>query len=387
MISIWERETFYADTDVLIAGGGLAGLWTAYELLLARPGMRVTICEQQLLPALASTRNAGFACFGSPGELWADLQQMGESAMWQVVENRYRGIARTRAVLGDAAIEFDGSGGYELYPENEAWNGSALDDKLALLNKDFETFTGIKHTYTNQTGQMAGLGLQGFAAMAGNSVEGGLHSGRVVEGLKNLICQMGAKYLAGFSVMNNAGETTGKALLQALDGSTTLELRTQFIIWATNASLGKLPAFEGRVKPARGQVLLSPPVQGLRLKGTFHYDEGYYYFRNLQNRLLIGGARNTAFAEEETLEPAATQKIGDALRWFVQQHLPQVAPVLHQTNEWLHWAGIMGMTHDKKPILEEIVSGQWAILACNGMGVALTPIAAQQLAGQIISSL
>ncbi|MCU0375113.1 MAG: FAD-binding oxidoreductase [Chitinophagaceae bacterium] len=387
MISIWERETFYADADVLIAGGGLAGLWTAYELLLARPGVRVTICEQQLLPALASTRNAGFACFGSPGELWADLQQMGEAAMWQVVENRYRGIARTRAVLGDAAIEFDCSGGYELYPEDEDWNGSALEDKLALLNKGFEAFTGIKDLYTHQSGKMAGMDLKGFAAMAGNSIEGGLHSGKVVEGLKKLVTQMGARYLAGHKVLQPAGEAQGRVSLLTAATGNIISLRTATIIWATNAGLGGLPALAGRVVPARGQVLLSPPVAGLSLRGTFHYDEGYYYFRNLQNRLLIGGARNIAFTDEETLEPATTPQIGNALLNFVRQHLPQVAPALPHKEEWLHWAGIMGMTPNKQPILEKIAANEWALLACNGMGVALTPIAAQQLARQVLSSL
>jgi glycine/D-amino acid oxidase-like deaminating enzyme len=387
MISIWERETFYADTDVLIAGGGLLGLWTAYELLLARPRLRVTICEQQLLPALASTRNAGFACFGSPGELWADLQKMGDAAMWQVVENRYRGIARTRAVLGDAAIEFDCCGGYELYPENEDWNGSALEDKLALLNKGFEAITGIKDLFTHQSGKMAGMGLEGFAAMAGNSVEGGLHSGKLLEALKKLVTQMGARYLTGHKVLQPAGQAQGTVSLLTAASGNTISLRTAAIIWATNASLGGLPALAGRVVPARGQVLLSPPVAGLSLRGTFHYNEGYYYFRNLHNRLLMGGARNIAFADEETLEPATTSQIGNALFDFVRQHLPEVAPVLPYKEEWMHWAGIMGMTPNKQPILEKIANCEWAILACNGMGVSLAPIAAQQLASQVLSSL
>ena len=33
------------------------------------------------------------------------------------------------------------------------------------------------------------------------------------------------------------------------------------------------------------------------LKGAFHYDEGYVYFRNIDNRVLLGGGRNLAKAE------------------------------------------------------------------------------------------
>ncbi len=56
--------------------------------------------------------------------------------------------------------------------------------------------------------------------------------------------------------------------------------------------------------PVRSQILLTEPIENLKLKGTFHYDEGYIYFRN---RILLGGARNLDFQTEETTELETTE--------------------------------------------------------------------------------
>jgi glycine/D-amino acid oxidase-like deaminating enzyme len=71
------------------------------------------------------------------------------------------------------------------------------------------------------------------------------------------------------------------------------------VIYCTNAFSSKFLKNENII-PARGQILLTEPIEGLKLKGTFHYDEGFYYFRNLGNRVLLGGGRNQDFKTEET---------------------------------------------------------------------------------------
>jgi len=386
MISIWEQESFYRDTDVLIAGGGLMGLWTAYELTRQKPGLRVTICEALPVPALASTRNAGFACFGSPGELWSDLQTMGEDAMWQVVEMRYKGIQKILSVFGAAAIDFEPSGGYELYDHNPEWNGDGLQDKLELLNKGFYPISGVKSMYANCTNAIEQFGLASFAAMAGNSIEGGLHSGKLVMALQQLVRQQGVVYLEGHAILSSSKSKTNLWMLQDIRKGDYKQVKANTVIWATNAWLSQQAGMQPTVTPARGQVLLSPPVEGLKLFGTFHYHEGYYYFRNLGNRLLIGGARNHAFAEEETTVDLPTKKIRGHLEAFIREKFPQVAPLLGQPG-WQNWAGIMGMSAQKLPVVKEMEPGQWAAFACNGMGVALTPMVGEEVAKAVIFAL
>ena len=48
------------DVDVAIVGGGMTGLWTAYYLKKADPGLRIAIVEQRFVGFGASGRNGGW---------------------------------------------------------------------------------------------------------------------------------------------------------------------------------------------------------------------------------------------------------------------------------------------------------------------------------------
>src|SRR5690349_24183856 len=95
-ISLWEKESFYSQADVIIAGSGFVGLWSAYYLKKKHPKLRITIIDRGVIPTGASTRNAGFACFGSVTELVKDTAMMGEEKMLWLVEMRYRGLEKIK---------------------------------------------------------------------------------------------------------------------------------------------------------------------------------------------------------------------------------------------------------------------------------------------------
>ena len=52
-----------AEVDVAVLGGGYSGLWTAYYLLRAKPGLRVAVVEREIVGFGASGRNGGW-CSG-----------------------------------------------------------------------------------------------------------------------------------------------------------------------------------------------------------------------------------------------------------------------------------------------------------------------------------
>jgi glycine/D-amino acid oxidase-like deaminating enzyme len=60
-----------------LQGSGFAGLWSALFLKKKHPEAKVTLLDRGLIPTGASTRNAGFACFGSLTELVHDAETMG----------------------------------------------------------------------------------------------------------------------------------------------------------------------------------------------------------------------------------------------------------------------------------------------------------------------
>src|SRR6478672_7369220 len=114
MLSIWEKESFFAPKDVIIIGSGFVGLWSAYYIKKRFPKKTVTILERGIIPTGASTRNAGFACFGSLTELMEDAAQVGMDKTLQLVEMRYKGLERIQQVFKRRRIDFELTGGYDL---------------------------------------------------------------------------------------------------------------------------------------------------------------------------------------------------------------------------------------------------------------------------------
>ncbi|NNC82899.1 MAG: FAD-binding oxidoreductase, partial [Flavobacteriales bacterium] len=119
--------------------------------------------------------------------------------------------------------------------------------------------------------------------------------------------------------------------------------------------------------PARAQVLITDPIPELGWQGTFHYDEGYYYFRNVGERVLLGGGRNLDIEGETTSELKTTKHIQDALEKLLKEViLPDRVFVISQ-----RWAGIMGVGPVKEPIVRYVSNRIIAAVRLGGMGVAI----------------
>jgi glycine/D-amino acid oxidase-like deaminating enzyme len=144
------------------------------------------------------------------------------------------------------------------------------------------------------------------------------------------------------------------------------KLNSKRVVVATNGFANQLLKLKD-VNPARAQVLITKPINNLKIKGTFHYDEGYYYFRNIGNRVLFGGGRNLDFIEETSTEFVLNSKI--------HKHLDKLLKsiILPNTNFEVEqrWCGIMGVGTEKKPIIKKISPNIVCAVRMGGMGVAI----------------
>ena len=149
---------------------------------------------------------------------------------------------------------------------------------------------------------------------------------------------------------------------------------TQKLLFATNGFAEKIT--NNQVKPARAQVLITEPIPNLDIKGTFHLDKGYYYFRNIDDRILLGGGRNLDFEGETTTEFGQTE--------LIQNHLEKLLKeVILPTTEYKiahRWSGIMGMGSSKKPIVEPLSENVFCGVRLGGMGVAIGSLIGKELA-------
>ena len=179
----------------------------------------------------------------------------------------------------------------------------------------------------------------------------------------------------GIRILNNItvesfSEENGQVLLK----TDQFELKTPKLLITTNGFAFQLGI--PSVKPARAQVLITEPIEDLQLRGTFHLEEGFYYFRNIDNRILLGGGRNLDFEAEETIHLEQTQLIQDKLESLLQQViLPgKEVKIAHR------WSGIMGVGGQKKPIVEQISKNVYCGVRLGGMGVAIGSLVGKELA-------
>jgi len=363
-ISVWEKESFYAPRDVIIVGSGFVGLWSAYYLKKNNPKLSVSIVDRGIIPTGASTRNAGFACFGSATELIADTLSIGEDKMLDIVEMRYKGLKKIRKVFRDKKISYEELGGYELITDTQQMNINILRSNIDWLNQKLKKITRRPKTFQLNDTKIAGFGFSGAHHLIENKLEGQLHSGKLCQALLQLIQSMGVTVLNNIEI-KSFEKINGKIELQT---NQPFNLSTTKLLICTNAFAKQLlPAMD--VEPARGQILVTSPIAGLKFKGTFHYDEGFYYFRNLGDRVLLGGARNKAFEQEHTYELSTSDQIQQELERFLRE---VILPGESYSID-LRWSGIMGIGNEKKPILEEISDNIFCAVRMAGMGVALAP--------------
>ena len=370
-ISIWEKETFFAPQDIIIVGSGFVGLWSAFFLKKKHPKRKITVVDRGIIPTGASTRNAGFACFGSLSELVSDAKTMGTDGMLHLVEMRFKGLEQIQKHVGKKKIDFSLSGGYELY-EGEIIASEKLDENIHYLNSLLKTITDTKKTYRLADEKIADFGFGKTKHLVENKLEGYLHSGKLLQTLLREVQGMGVTVLTGVEIKN----------LQPSENEVVIETAHHFQFTAKNVLLctnaftkGLVPELD--IVPARGQVILTSPIKNLPFEGTFHSDEGFYYFRNLSDRVLLGGARNKAFEEEETHVMHTSETIQEEL----ERYLADVVLPAFQGQYTIdqRWSGIMAFGKEKSPIVKQLAHNLFCAVRMSGMGVALAPVVAQQV--------
>jgi gamma-glutamylputrescine oxidase len=374
-VSIWEKESFFAPADIVIAGSGLVGLWSAWYLKRRSPSLRITIVERGLIPTGASTRNAGFACYGSLTELVANAREMGDDKMLELVEMRYKGIRRIRKTFSNAEIDFEKLGGYELFTSTSPTTASSGADELRStidrLNRMLKQITGEHKTFRLQNEKLNAFGFAGVKYLVDNRTEGQLHSGKLCQALLRLVQSMDVTVLNNIEI-REFEKVNGYLLLHTQH---SFPLIASQLLVCTNAFARELlPQLD--IAPARGQVLVTSPINGLPFKGTFHFDEGFYYFRNLGDRVLLGGSRNLALDAETTTEMIVTDTIQQELERFLRE---VILPGRHYTID-SRWSGIMGMGSGKMPTVRAVNDHVFCAVGMGGMGVALAPIVGEQVA-------
>lgn len=368
-LSYWEIKSWLTDIDFCIVGSGIVGLNCALQLKKRFPKSKILVLEKGTLPQGASTKNAGFACFGSLSEILDDLKSHNEEEVVQLIKRRVNGLKLLRQNLGDSVIDYQQLGGYELFLEtdNELFENCMsqkevinkllkpiFKDSVFSLKDNIFNFKNLKDQYVF------------------NKFEGQIDTGSMMEALLSKALSKGIKILNSIEVKRFA-EANDSVKIE----TNQFEFSTSKLLIATNGFASQL--INEQVKPARAQVLITKPIKNLKIKGSFHLDKGYYYFRNVNDRILFGGGRHLDFLAEQTFNLAQTEIIQNKLEILLETSLLQDIPfeIEHR------WSGIMGVGNQKKAIVKQLSNHVYCGVRLGGMGVAIGSSIGQELSNLI----
>ncbi|MFT6324823.1 MAG: glycine/D-amino acid oxidase-like deaminating enzyme [Halieaceae bacterium] len=343
---------------MIIVGGGISGLSTAISIVEKNKNVQVLILEKSVFPSGASTKNAGFACFGSISELLSDIAVMGTEKCLELVNKRWSGLQKLRARFTDDELGYEALGGYELFKPSQPNYMARMEEVNTLLHPIFkaDVFKNVSHQIAEK-----GFHTSVFDKMVFNPFEGQINTGKTIDALWKKANELGIRILTGAEVSSVDGNTVD---VQNSEG--VISFKSHKIVITTNAFTKALfPDLE--LKPGRGQVVITQPILGLKCSGTFHIDEGYFYFRNVGNRVLLGGGRNLDFSGEETTVNGINPIIESALKEILKNEiLPNQKFEIDQ-----QWSGIMAFGEEKNPILKWMSAHVLLAVRLGGMGMAI----------------
>lgn len=365
-LSFWEINTWFTNVDYTIVGSGIVGLHTALRLRERFPESKILVLERGPLPQGASTKNAGFACFGSLSEISDDLKNHTEEEVISLITRRWNGLQLLRKRLGDAAVDYKPYGGYELFLKDDASGYEECLRRMPFVNEVLKPLFKAD-VFAKEVDRFGFNGIHDYLIF--NPFEAQINTGNMMQAL------LKEAYANNIMVLNGQTLTSIHEKRDGVDVALgDFSFTSKKVLFATNGFAEELT--KGAVKPARAQVLITEPIPNLDIRGTFHIDRGYYYFRNFEDRILFGGGRNLDFEGETTIDFGNTDLIQNKLETMLREIiLPGTDfKIAHR------WSGIMGMGTHKNPVVQQLSEHVYCGVRLGGMGVAIGSIIGQELA-------
>ncbi|MGH2442483.1 MAG: NAD(P)/FAD-dependent oxidoreductase [Chloroflexota bacterium] len=351
------------DVDVAILGGGFSGIGAAYAF--RDSGLSAVLLEARTVASGASGRNAGFVLAGPASGYAASVEQLGNleaEEVWRFTLDNNRTIAR---IVEDQGIDCG-------YLRRGSMSLAGSEEERQRLHRDARALTASafpvcvversdlpppldRHyhgglLYFGNAEMNPGRFIRAVAGSARRSVD--IHEGTLVEKISK----------------------SGTWLLEGAWGS----VRARSVIVATNAYTGVL--LRGLpISPARGQVMATEPLTRMVSPYPMYANNGYQYWRQTaEGRLVVGGWRDLDMAGETGVDERLHRGIQCALDGFAEMLLG--AP----PNVEYRWAGIMGFTPDRYPLVGALEDGLWIAAGYSGHGVSMAFSCGMRVAEKVL---
>ena len=370
--------------DVVIIGSGIVGLSSAASILERNPRKKVIVLERGLLPTGASTKNTGIVGVDCFVDVLEDLLTVDESKIRSTIESRQQGVKKLLSRLGVEGTDYQRNGSYELLTEKEIHHLEQIDRANKVL---FPIFNDNVFTVANSKIKELGFNDEIVKGLVHNRFGAQIDSGRTISSLLKYVRRLGAIVITGAEATNYEKSPEGAIQINvrnpAANDKDSLVFSCTKLVIATNAFSNRLLKTKVDLIPARGQVMVTKPIPGLKFKGSFTFEEDYYYGRTIGNRVLIGGARNSDFQNEETEKFENSHVVTSNLMRVLKEVI-----LKDQDFEIEHrWAGIMGFGRNtREKIIQEVEEDVYAGIRFSGSGKSLGSYVGEALSEMVLNN-
>ncbi len=377
-----QRST---EVDVAILGGGYSGLWTAYYLLRANPGVRVAILEKEIVGFGASGRNGGWCSSRFPVTSTVLQERFGAAATRDLLLAMFDSVDEVGRICGEEGIAADfHKGGIlslargphqidRIRASYEAYNSLNLGAHFQLMSAA-ECRERIKATNLNG----------GLYTPEGAS----LHPGKVVRGLAAAVEKRGGVIYENTEVIEVRSGSDACLITSAG------EVRAKrSIVLAGEAYLTQLRRFHRTLLPMYSLISLTEPLTAAQWAQVGWQDRESlasnrytvdYLTRTADGRILFG-SRGAPYAfgshisdDQDVHEPTHARVHKAVVEWF---------PALQGIKFTHNWGGPVGMPRDWMPTVRfEPNSRLGTICGYTGQGVATSNLAGRLLAAMIAAN-
>jgi glycine/D-amino acid oxidase-like deaminating enzyme len=321
--------------DVCIVGGGLSGLWTAFYLSAASPGLRIAIVEAEFVGFGASGRNGGWLSSELAGS-WANYAkgEGGQEAVERLENELFATVDEVIDVCAQEHIDAD-------IIKSGVLLAARSNAQMARMHSALSGHSGYSEIPLVEFNDR--IRISGNLGGVFNPQCARVHPAKLVDGLRRVVQQRGVTIFEDSRVIDicpgkastSRGEVQAPIILRCLEGFTA-QLSGHKRDWLpmNSAMIATIP-----LTPAQWDDI---GWNGSELLGDLS-NVYFYAQRTADGRIAIGGRGVPyRFASKSDVDGITQERTISSLR----RTFDQLFPSLRQVPLDHAWCGVLGVPRD-----------------------------------------